>query len=196
MFFYWLSKIIFGIFAKTCLRLRVEGRGNLPAQGAFILAANHASSLDPFVIIAAVNRYIRWLVIHEYYDQPYFRWFLKKMRFIRIENNLPKEAFRALKYGQVIGIFPEGRRCWDGKLGPARPGATVLAERTAVPVVPVVVLGSFQALPRTKKWIKFSPVTVRIGTPVFFSKAENPAHQDIEQDNTKKLMQRLAELMY
>ena len=86
MIIYWLTKAIFGVFAKIFLRLKVEGVENLP-QGGFIMVANHASSLDPFVINSALPRYLRWLVIHEYFDLWQFGWLLRQMRFIRVKNN-------------------------------------------------------------------------------------------------------------
>lgn len=197
MIFYWLSRIFFGIFARILFCLKVEGRENIPRQGGFILAANHASSLDPFMIITAIPRCIRWLVIYEYYDLWYLRWILEQMRFIRIWNNLPKEAFRALLQGEIIGIFPEGRRTWAGNLGPGRPGVAALARKTSSPVVPVGVLGTYACFPRTRKRLKIHPVTVRIGKPLFFSNSvDKKENQKIDEENTQKIMQSIAELLY
>ena len=197
MILYWLTKFVFGIFAKIFFRLKVEGEENLPKGGGFVLAANHASSLDPFIVAAAMPFYIRWLVIYEYYDQGYFKPLLKWMRLIRVENNLPNEAFRALLHGEVVGLFPEGRRTWSGKLGPGRPGAAALARRTSCPVVPVAVAGTFQALPRTGKRLKLHPVTVRIGVPLVFCEPANKADRNrADQENTQKIMRSIAQLLY
>ncbi len=197
MIFYWLTQIICGILARIFFRLKVEGRENLPRDGGFILAANHASGLDPLMIITAIPRYIRWVIIYEYYDLWYLRWVLKQMRFIRIGNSLPKEAFRALLQGEIIGIFPEGRRTWTGNLGPGRPGVAALARKTSSPVVPVGVLGTYACLPRTRKRLKIHPVTVRIGAPLFFPEPANREdNQRIDQENTQKIMQHIGELLY
>jgi len=197
MILYWMTRVFFKLFAKIFFRLKVEGRENLPKQGGFILAANHASSLDPFMIIAAIPRYIRWLVIYEYYDLWYLRWILKRMGFIRLENSLPKKAFRALSQGEIIGTFPEGRRTWDGQIGQAKRGVAALARRTSSPVVPVAILGTFTALPRTRKLAKFHPVTVRIGRPLFFSAAANKEdNEKMDQEKMRRIMQRIAELLY
>lgn len=197
MFLYRLTVFLFKILSKPLFHLKIEGQENLPQQGGFILAANHASSLDPFMIMVAIPRYIRWTVIYEYYDQRHLRWMLKGLRFIRVKNNLPKEVFRALGQGEVIGIFPEGRRSWDGQLGQAQRGVAALARRTASPVVPLAVIGTFAALPRTGKRLKFCPVTVRIGQPLFFANPETK-HEDgekLDQENTQKIMRRIAELL-
>lgn len=197
MFLYWLTKFFFGAFAKVFFRLKVEGLENFPQEGGFILAANHASSLDPFIIIASMPRYIRWLVIYEYFDLWFLRWLLTRMRFIRVENTLPKETFRTLKQGGIIGLFPEGRRSWSGKLGPGRAGVAVLARGASSPVVPVAILGSYEALPRTRKWIKFCPITVRIGRPLFFTDSGNREvdNQSSDQEHTQKIMHAIAELL-
>ena len=196
MLFYWLTAILFRVLGKIFFRLKLEGRQNLPRKEGFILAVNHASSLDPFMVIAAIPRYIRWTVIYEYYDIWYYRWALKWMRFIRVENNLPKEAFRALLRGEIIGIFPEGRRTWDGHLGQAQRGVAALARRTRVPVVPVAVVGTFAALPRTRKLAKPHPVTVRIGAPLSFPEpASKEGREKVDQENTRRIMQSIATLL-
>jgi len=197
MFFYWLTKILFGALAKVLFRLKVEGLENLPKEGGFILAANHASSLDPFIIIAAIPRYMRWLVIYEYYDLWYLRRLLRWMGLIRVENSLPREAFRTLLQGGIVGLFPEGRRTWDGRLGRARRGAVSLARRTSCPVVPLAITGAFAALPRTRKLLKLHPVTVRIGPPLSFPNIADKGadNERIDRENTRKMMQRIAQLL-
>ncbi|MBU4140837.1 MAG: 1-acyl-sn-glycerol-3-phosphate acyltransferase, partial [Candidatus Omnitrophica bacterium] len=143
MIFYWLTKIVFAAFASLFFRLKLEGQENLPKEGGFILAANHASSLDPFMVIAAIPRYIRWVVIYEYYDLWYLRGLLRRMGFIRVENSLPREAFRTLLQRGIVGLFPEGRRSWDGRIGEAKRGVAALARRMSSPVIPVVIRGTF-----------------------------------------------------
>jgi 1-acyl-sn-glycerol-3-phosphate acyltransferase len=196
MIFYWLTKILFTLFAKIFFRLKVEGLENLPKKGGYIIAPNHSSSLDPFLMIAAMPRYVRWLVVYEFYDQPRTKWLLQHMRFIRVENNLPREAFRTLKRGGVLGLFPEGRRTWTGNLGPGRPGAAVLARRTGVPVVPIAVQGAFYANPRWRKKIKFCPITIRFGKPLYFSSAKDKKdNAGIDEHNTITIMLAIAKML-
>jgi 1-acyl-sn-glycerol-3-phosphate acyltransferase len=195
MVFYWLSAFLFRIFAKLFFQLKIEGRENLPKKGGFIIAANHSSSLDPFILTAVIPCYIRWIVVYEYYDLWYLKWILRKMRFIRIENNLPKEAFGAITQGETVGFFPEGRRTWTGNLGPARRGVATLARITSCPVVPVAILGTFAVLPRTRKRLKISPITVRIGTPLFFSAVCTKDREVSDNENAQRLMCSIARLM-
>jgi 1-acyl-sn-glycerol-3-phosphate acyltransferase len=196
MMFYHLTRILFKAFARIFFRLKVEGLENLPEQGGFILASNHASSLDPFIIVAAIPRYIRWLVIYEYYDLWYLHWIVKRMGFIRVAKNLPKAAFRTLLKGGILGLFPEGRRTWDGQLGPPREGAAILARRTRCAVVPLAILGSFTALPRTRKLLKSCPITIRIGPPFYLSAAKDKQRLgDLDRENSRQIMQAIAKLM-
>jgi 1-acyl-sn-glycerol-3-phosphate acyltransferase len=195
MTLYFLLRGILRVVGRVFFRLKVEGLENLP-RGGFILASNHASSLDPLLLTAAMPRCIRWLVIYEYYDLWYLKWVVRQMRFIRIKNNLSKEAFRALLKGEVVGVFPEGRRCWDGKLGPAKAGVAALARGASCPVVPVGISGTFAALPRTRKLVRFTPVTIRIGAPLYFSEAGKRAdNPKMDEENTRKIMDRIALLI-
>ncbi|MBU3934212.1 MAG: 1-acyl-sn-glycerol-3-phosphate acyltransferase [Candidatus Omnitrophica bacterium] len=198
MIFYWLTKIVFAAFASLFFRLKLEGQENLPKEGGFILAANHASSLDPFMVIAAIPRYIRWVVIYEYYDLWYLRGLLRRMGFIRVENSLPREAFRTLLQRGIVGLFPEGRRSWDGRIGEAKRGVAALARRMSSPVIPVAIRGTFAALPRTRKCPKLHPITVRIGPPLFFPEPADKKedYERLDRENTQKIMQRIAELLY
>ncbi|MFC1698365.1 lysophospholipid acyltransferase family protein [Candidatus Omnitrophota bacterium] len=196
MAIYWLTKFLFGAFARICFRLKVEGLENLPKQGGLILAANHASSLDPFILIAAIPRYVRWLIVYEFYDVAFLRPLLRAMRFIRLANNLPKTAFRALQQGEMIGAFPEGRRSWGGAVGPGRPGVAALARKTGVAIVPVAIVGSYDALPRTGRGLRLRPITVRIGEPLRFpAPAKKSEAAAADQENIAKLMQTISHLL-
>ena len=196
MIVYWLIKLMFLPFAKICFKLKVKGLENLPKDEGFILAPNHSSSLDPFLMIAAIPRYVRWLIIYEFYDQPRITWVLKQMRFIRVKKNLPREVFRALKRKEVLGIFPEGRRTWTGNLGPGRPGAATLARRTHVPVVPIGIKGAFYAMPRFRAGWRKHPIEVRIGKPLYFTQPKDKKEAPKSDDyNTITIMLAISKLL-
>ncbi|MFH1046320.1 MAG: lysophospholipid acyltransferase family protein [Candidatus Omnitrophota bacterium] len=184
------------VLLKLRFHLKVEGLDNLPEKGGYILTPNHSSSLDPFIMIAAAPRRVRFLVVYEFFDQPRYKWLLQRMHFIRVENNLPKEAFRALHRGEVLGIFPEGRRTWTGNLGPGRPGAAALARRTGVPIIPVAIQGAFYALPRFRDKVQFHPITVRIGKPLHFTLPPDTKDKaKLDEQNTITLMLTIAKML-
>jgi 1-acyl-sn-glycerol-3-phosphate acyltransferase len=84
-----------------------------------------------------------------------------------------------IRRGGLIGIFPEGGITRDGAMKPFRAGAAVLALQMGVPVVPIHMGGTFDALPRHAKWPRFVPVTLHIGEPISVAARRNPTSQEI-----------------
>ncbi|HEY5997768.1 MAG TPA: lysophospholipid acyltransferase family protein [bacterium] len=157
-------------------RLRVEGAGHVPAAGPCILAANHASYVDPIVLAIACPRPVRFIVDRAQYVRPLVHWIATRTGAIPVEN-APRDlgslrrALEALRAGSVLGIFPEGGRSDDGSLKAARPGAALLALRAGVPLLPVAIAGSFRAYSRHHRVPRPGPIAVRIGPPLAFPAA-------------------------
>ncbi|MDD4907933.1 MAG: lysophospholipid acyltransferase family protein [Candidatus Omnitrophica bacterium] len=198
--FYWVSRLFFILLFKLFFRLKVEGLENLPAKRNFLLVSNHASFLDPFAISAAIPRYIRWIVVDEYFDLLLVKWILKQLRFIRTRGKTDSRALHqaviALKNNDIVGIFPEGRRTEDGRLGKVRGGMAHLARESCVLVLPVGILGSFEAWPRTRSSIRLYPITVRIGKPIDLSGlTQANASKEILLDASNKIMSAVQELL-
>src|SRR5262245_55388599 len=124
--FYRFIQLGFKPFAVLYFRLEV--RGTVPAAGPYILAANHVSWLDPAMLGSACRRPIRFVITRAVHDDPKQRWFYRGMRTIplrdtgRPDTAAMREALRALRGGELVGIFPEGAGLDPaGKLRPARP---------------------------------------------------------------------------
>lgn len=145
-FLAWLARFI----SACVLRIRVEGLEHLPPTGAFILAPNHISNIDPPLIhgwaAPRVGQRLRFLA-----KEVLFKGFAGRL--LRWQGVVPvkmggsdMEAYRVaramLADGDVIVIFPEGTRSKDGRLGRPKPGVSMLASREHVPVVPVGISGS------------------------------------------------------
>jgi 1-acyl-sn-glycerol-3-phosphate acyltransferase len=81
--------------------------------------------------------------------------------------------------GGLLGIFPEGGITRDGAMRPFRAGTAVLAMRLGVPIVPIHVHGTFEALPRYAKWPRFVPVTVQFGEPLSVPTRSKPSADEI-----------------
>lgn len=154
-FLAWLARTI----ARCVLRIRVEGLEHLPATGAFILAPNHISNIDPPLVhgwaAPRVGQRLRFLA-----KEVLFKGFAGRL--LRWQGVVPvkmggsdMEAYRVAKAmlaaGDVIVIFPEGTRSKDGRLGRPRPGVSMLASREQVPVVPVGISGSDAFLQKGSK---------------------------------------------
>ena len=197
---YWASRLFFILLFKLFFRLKVEGLENLPAKGNFLLVSNHASFLDPFAISAAIPRYIRWIVVDEYFDLFFARWVLKQLRFIRTRGKTDSRALHqaviALKNNDIVGIFPEGRRTEDGRLGKVRGGMAHLAKESGAAVLPVAILGSFEAWPRTRNSIRLHPITVRIGKPLELTVlAQSKISKEMLIETSEKIMSAVQQLL-
>jgi 1-acyl-sn-glycerol-3-phosphate acyltransferase len=90
-----------------------------------------------------------------------------------------RRVVEVIQGGGLVGIFPEGGITRDGAMRPFRAGAAVLALQSGVPVVPIHMGGTFQALPRGAKWPRFVPVTLRIGEPISVAARRNPSSDEI-----------------
>lgn len=162
------------IIIKVFFRLDVKGIKNIPDHP-FILAPNHSSYLDGFVIAASVpNRIFNRLFFQGF--QRYFRGLLGSL-FGRLAHVIAvdPETFltRALeisteliKKGCSLCIFPEGGRSFDGKIMDFKKGIGVLSIKNNTPVVPTLIDGTFDALPRGAKIPRLSKIRVTFGEPL------------------------------
>jgi 1-acyl-sn-glycerol-3-phosphate acyltransferase len=150
--FYWFIKAMFWPLGKIYFRTRRRGAHNVPRSGAAIVVANHASFLDPAILGDACPRKVHFLIMRAMYDLRRFRWFYVGMESIPVSADPQdalslRRALRALRQGQVVGVFPEGHRRPDGSLGEGRLGAALLAARSGAPVIPVGIRGAYEAMP-------------------------------------------------
>jgi 1-acyl-sn-glycerol-3-phosphate acyltransferase len=165
-------------------RLRTQGREHVPRKGAAIIAANHASFLDPILIGMCSRRPVRFLVAREFYLDPRLSALLRWLGAIPVGGDAGMiRSFRhiadVIRGGGILGIFPEGGITRDGVMKPFRAGAAVIALRMGVPVVPIHVGGTFDALPRDARWPRFVPVTLRIGEAIRVAARRNPSPDEI-----------------
>jgi 1-acyl-sn-glycerol-3-phosphate acyltransferase len=155
--------------------LRVEGLEHLPADGPYLVAANHHNYLDGVVLGAALPRPIAFLVMPRVWRAtPLHPWLHRRIGSIplRLEGadvGALRGALRALEDGRVVGIFPEGPFSVRGQLERGRPGVALLAARAGVPVVPAGIRGTYQALVGRRGYVpRRYPLAVRFGPPRHF----------------------------
>ena len=169
---YRLSTAVVGVAARLWLRLRVIDAHHVPAHGACLLAANHASYLDPPLIAVGVRtRGLRFFARRSLSHSPLGRWYFRGIRAILVDREhgdvgAMREALRALRAGQAVCVFPEGTRTLDGQLQAPQSGVGFLLAKAGVPVIPIYVHGTFEAMPRGVKRIRRIPVTVRFGAAI------------------------------
>lgn len=153
------------------LRVRVEGRENLPPRGPCLLVSNHRSLMDTPALLA-LGRPVKWVTHRRFHRVPLVGWFLGACGDVAVEpgepfgNGAAALAIRAwLDRGRTVALYPEGTRSATRAVGRFRPGVFRLAREAGVPVVPVAVTGTEQVLParRLRSAIgEFRPVTVRV----------------------------------
>jgi 1-acyl-sn-glycerol-3-phosphate acyltransferase len=169
---YTISKVV----AKLGFRLRIYGRENLIEDGPAILASNHASYLDPPLVGVSCRKDVYFLARKSLFERPVIGPLIGQLNTIPVDRDrgdvgAVRAMIKLLKSGNRVLVFPEGTRSKDGNLQPARAGVGLLIAKSLAPVVPVRVFGSYAALPRSGG-IRFVPITVVIGKPLFFTKQD------------------------
>jgi 1-acyl-sn-glycerol-3-phosphate acyltransferase len=162
--------------AELAFRLKIYGRENLIEQGPAILASNHASFLDPPLVGVACRKEVFYLARKTLFEKPVLGLLLPRINCIPVDRDrgdvgAVRTLLRLLKEGKRVVVFPEGTRSRDGNLQPARGGLGLIIAKSLAPVVPVRIFGSYAALPRSGG-IHFSQVTVVVGKPLIFTKAD------------------------
>ena len=168
---YRLSRVVLEPAFLAYFGLRRAGRGHLPPAGPVILASNHRSFLDPFVIGTAASRPIYYVAKEELFRFPPAGWWLNALGAFPVRRGAGDadtlETARAiLARGDVVLLFCEGTRVRPGPLGRPRRGVGRLALESGAPVVPVAVLGT-EAV-RDGWRIRPHRVRVRLGPAVRF----------------------------
>ena len=146
----FLMRFLAWILIHTVYRVRQEGLDNIPEEGPCILVCNHVSYVDAVVIAACVRRPIRFVMDHRIFRAPLLSFIFRAMRTIPIASSREdpsvkeralEEVATALREGEIVGIFPEGRLTRTGELNPFRPGILKILRTTPVPVVPMALQG-------------------------------------------------------
>jgi 1-acyl-sn-glycerol-3-phosphate acyltransferase len=157
--------------------MEVHGVENVPASGACIIASNHASYLDPPAIASCVRRVVRFLGRDTLMRTPFAKWVFRELRVVPIDRTKGdiaalRRGLRVLEEGGVLGLFPEGTRTLDGNLQKAKGGIGFLISKGHAPVVPVYVVGTFDAYPKGAKRAKCSKVRLFYGKPISVAEVE------------------------
>jgi len=175
---YWLVRAILQPAMQVYFRVSRTGREHVPAEGPVILAANHRSFLDPFVVGICARRPVYFVAKRELFDRRFVGWLLNALGAFPIrrgesDGESMETALEILARGDVVVIFPEGTRIRSGALAKPKRGVGRLALESGAPVVPVAIQGSDRA---RRGWlIRPAKVKVRMGRPLTFPQVETPS---------------------
>jgi len=175
---YLIVRIILQPFFHLYFRMERIGREYIPAEGPVIVAANHRSFLDPFVIGTMARRPMYYVAKKELFKRRWQAWVLNALGAFPVDRGAHDEdsiqtARAILERGDIVLIFPEGTRIRPGNLGRPRRGVGRLALETGAPVVPVSVIGTEDV---RRGWrIRPRHVRIRAGRPLRFPQVEQPS---------------------
>ena len=184
---------------------RIEGIEHVPRTGAFIVVANHCSQADPPLLGWAtghqIGRIVHFMAKDEMHHWPIIGWLADRSGVFWVRRGegdraAQRLALQLLGQGKPIGIFPEGTRSRDGRIREGRAGATLLAIRSGVLIVPVGIAGSHRLFPGDSRLPRRSRLTFRIGEP--FRLEHQPSgriDRGVLAAGTERIMERIAALL-
>jgi 1-acyl-sn-glycerol-3-phosphate acyltransferase len=173
-FVYWTLRAILVPAFLVYFRMQRIGREHLPKQGPLLLASNHRSFLDPFVIGMLVRRPVYYMAKRELFEKRWQAWILNALGAFPVDRGHGDSAAMdtartILERGDCVVLFPEGTRVRPGPLAKPRRGVGRLALETGVPVAPVAVIGTEDV--RCGWRIRPRKVRIRVGRPLNFPTA-------------------------
>src|SRR5665213_243193 len=177
---YWFVRLTFQPFFRLYFRMTRVGLEHVPKHGPVIIAANHRSFLDPFVIACMARRPMYYVAKQEVFKFSVVAWLLSALGAFPVRRgagdaDMITTAKAILARGDIVLIFPEGTRTRPGALGRPRRGVGRLALETGVPVVPVAVIGT-DAIRRGCR-IRPHRVRLRAGPPLRFPQVDEPSKE-------------------
>ena len=194
---YYLGWSFFRLVYSTYFRWRVFNPERVPLTGPVILAANHASFIDPPLVGSGIHRGINYLARESLFRFPGIGWLLRNWNAVPVDRDgggakgLKAILDRLLAGGAII-LFPEGTRTKNGKLQSARSGIGLTVIKSNAVVIPVRVFGTFEAYGRHMKLPLPKPIAVKYGRPMMFEKLRAEA-KVCSRDRLKEIYQEVAD---
>ncbi len=171
--FYRFASMVIRLVFRLNGGLEVRGIENIPMVGGGIIASNHISYLDPPLISAVVPRKVTFIARKGLFGIPLLGWFIKHYAFPvdrkRTHPSTIKEAIRRLRSGELLALFPEGRRSETGEFLEPKSGIGMIVCRADAPVIPTLIIGSNNALPVGARWLRRAKITILFDRPIYCS---------------------------
>lgn len=190
------------VFFHTVAVVDVVGMENVPTQGAFVAVSNHLGRLDPALVYFLLERKDVYLLVAEKYQKyALARWLVKLLDSMFIDRyNADFRALRAmlerLQNGGVLALAPEGTRSRSMALVHAWPGASYLAAKARVPVLPVAITGTEDVVVKDRlRHFKRIHINLRIGKPFILPELRRQDRDKILEQSTDEMMCQIAALL-
>ena len=169
---------VFKPLFRKVFNIGISGVENIPLRGPYIVASNHRSHLDPPVLNSAFPEPLVFLAKEELFKPP-LGWFIKHMRAVPLKRSAKdietlEMTLGLLKSGCPVAIFPEGTRARPREFLRPKPGVGLLAVKSGVPVIPVLIEGTDSVFPKGKMYPKPGhPIRVIVGEPKSYKDYED-----------------------
>ena len=157
----------------SAIKVTVKGLEKLNPAQSYIYMANHQSNFDIPALLGKLPVQFRWLAKAELFRIPIFGRAMRGCEYISIDRSNRKMAFKSLvmaaqiiRSGTSVMIFPEGTRTSDGRLKDFKKGGFVLSVDAGVPIVPIIIYGTWSIMPKTRLRIDAAPVVIEICDPI------------------------------
>lgn len=180
---HWWSRLVCLLWG---VKVVVKGRENIRKNTSYVFVANHQGAFDIWSIYGYLNHNFKWLMKKELENIFLVGKACKSAGHVFVDDSSTagvrhtiEDAEKRLKGGMSLVIFPEGSRCWDGRLADFKRGAFMLAAEFKLPVVPLTIDGSFKCMPRTTYNVTPGKIVLTIHPPIY------PGERGF---NTKQLM--------
>ncbi|GAB6089497.1 lysophospholipid acyltransferase family protein [Spirochaeta dissipatitropha] len=135
-------------------KIRISGRENIRRGETYMIVSNHQSLVD-ILVLYRLFKHFKWVAKKELFSIPVFGWHMRLNSYISLNRSdrrsqfeMLKTAIKTLKNGSSVVIFPEGTRTPDGNIQEFKEGAFVIAKKAGVPIIPVVIDGSYTSMPK------------------------------------------------
>ncbi len=166
MSFYKVAVVVVRAICRLIYRFKVEGVENVPTDRPFIVCANHKSVIDPVLLAVSLPVEFRFMAKEELFKNKLFGRLLKALGAFPVKRGTSdigalKLSMKILGDGGRLMIFPEGSRSPKGYMGEAKGGATLVAIKSKVDILPVGIEGEYKL---------FSKLALRVGKPVKLDK--------------------------
>jgi len=165
----WWSRLTCFIFL---LRVHVEGRAHIDPRQSYIFLANHQGYFDIFLIYGYLGHNFKWMMKEYLRKIPFVGLACARSGHIYVGDSIPSiqqavaQSQRTLQGGMSMVIFPEGTRTFDGRLGPFKRGAFMLANEIGLPIVPLSINGSYAVFNRHARRVSFGRLSLTIHAPI------------------------------
>lgn len=184
MIFYKIVRVLVKFFFFFVFRIKVHGKENMPSSGGAVVAINHKSNWDVPIAGIYAPRQLGFMAKAELFKNKILSWLFTSLGAFPVQRGKGdigaiKSALLRLRNGDIVAMFPEGKRVKNGETSKAKPGAVMLATRANVPVVPIKLTGNY-------KW--FSKIDIYIGKPIDYSEHTEKLTADDLQKLADELM--------